>query len=130
MSKQFYFKQFSLASVHSLNIKTVLFRAIQFITCTQFSSIWPLDWTLSGATTPGQSGPRNDGNEGVHRIPQNSSITGASPSDCLVTFPGHSLGGILFYRPNRLSHWNANRFVVSDDGLKAGDYLSKKICIR
>ena len=36
----------------------------------QFSSIWAIDWTLSGATTPGQSGHGSDGNEGVLRIPQ------------------------------------------------------------
>ena len=54
------------------------------------SSIWPIDMTLSGATTPGQSGPGSDGNEGVLRIPQNSSITGASLSDCLVSHPEHS----------------------------------------
>ena len=29
------------------------------------SSIWPIDRTLSGVTTPGQSGPGSDGNEGV-----------------------------------------------------------------
>ena len=29
---------------------------------------------------------------GVLHIPQNSSITGTSPSDCLVSYPGHSLG--------------------------------------
>ena len=34
--------------------------------------------------------------EGVLCISQSSSITGASPSDCLVSYPGHSLGqGIL-----------------------------------
>ena len=33
-----------------------------------------------------------DGNEGVLRILQSSSITGASPSDCLVSYPGHLLG--------------------------------------
>ena len=43
---------------------------------------------LSGANTPGQSGPGNDGNEGVFRIPQSSNITGTSPSDCLVSYPG------------------------------------------
>ena len=48
---------------------------------------------LSGATTPGQSGPGDDGNEGVLCIPQSSSITGTSPSDCLVSYPGHTLGG-------------------------------------
>ena len=32
------------------------------------SSIWPIDSALSGATTPGQSGPGSQGNEGVLRI--------------------------------------------------------------
>ena len=49
--------------------------------------------TLSGATTPGQSGTGSDGNGGVLRIPQSSSITGTLPSDCLVSYPGHSLWG-------------------------------------
>ena len=48
---------------------------------------------LSGVTTPGQSGPGSDGNKGVFRIPQSSCITGTSPSDCLVSYPGHSFGG-------------------------------------
>ena len=48
--------------------------------------------TLSGALTPGQSGPGNDGNEGVLRIPENSSITGTSPSNFLVSYQGHLLG--------------------------------------
>ena len=39
--KQFYFKQFSIS--------------------THFSSIWPIDMTLSGATTPAQSGPGSFG---------------------------------------------------------------------
>ena len=55
------------------------------------SSIWPIDKILSGATTQVQSGPGSDGNERVLRIPQSSSITEASPSDCLVTYTGHSL---------------------------------------
>ena len=58
----------------------------------QFSSIWPIDRTLSGTTTSGQCGPGNDGNEGVLRIPQSFSITGTSPSDCLMSYLGHSLG--------------------------------------
>ena len=32
-----------------------------------------------------------DGNEGVLHIPQSSSITGTSPSDCLVSYPGLTL---------------------------------------
>ena len=58
-----------------------------------FSSIWPIDRTLSGATTPGQSGSGSDGNEGVLCIPESSCITGTSPSDCLVSYLGHSFGG-------------------------------------
>ena len=78
---------------------------------TQFSSIWPIDRTLSSATTPGQNGPGSDGNERVFHIPQSSSITGTSPSDCLVSYLGHSLGAGLplcrdavcvFYSPSRL----------------------------
>ena len=63
MSKQFYFKQLSLAWVRSLNIKTVSFQVIQFIISTYFSSIWSIDRALSGATTPGQNGPGSDENE-------------------------------------------------------------------
>ena len=37
-------------------------------------------------------GPGSDGNEEVLRISQSSSITWASLSDCLVSYPGHSLG--------------------------------------
>ena len=45
-----------------------------------------LDRALSSATIPGQNGPKSDGNEEVLRIPQSSSITGTSPSDCLVSY--------------------------------------------
>ena len=73
--KQFYFKQF------------------RFSICTQFSSIWPIDRTLSGSTTSSQSGPGSNGNKGVLSISQISNITGSSPSDSLVSYPGHSLEG-------------------------------------
>ena len=56
------------------------------------SSIWLLGRTLSDATTPGQCRSRNDGNEGVFPILQSSSITGASLSDCLVSYLGNSFG--------------------------------------
>ena len=66
---------------------------------------------LSDAITTDQSGPGSNGNEGVLRIPQSSSIAGTSPSDCLVSYPGHSLGGgvlplcreaiDVFYSPSR-----------------------------
>ena len=51
----------------------------------QFSSIRLIDTTLSGDTTVGQIGPGSDGNKGVFRIPQSSSMTGTSPTDCLVS---------------------------------------------
>ena len=58
-----------------------------------YSSIWPIDRTLSGATTSGQSGPGSDAHEGVLHIPQSSSINRALPSDYLMSYPGHSLNG-------------------------------------
>ena len=73
-------------------MKTVLFQVIQFSISMQFSSIWPIDRTLSGASTLGQSWPGSNGNEGVLHIPQSSIITGASPSDCLALYLGHLLG--------------------------------------
>ena len=48
-----------------------------------------IDSTLSGASTPGQSGPGSNDNEGVLHIPQNSR-TGASPSDGLRSYPEYS----------------------------------------
>ena len=56
------------------------------------SSIWLIDRTLSGATTPGQKGPGNDSNEDVLRIPQSLGNAGTSPSDCLVSYPRNSFG--------------------------------------
>ena len=56
-------------------------------------SIWPIDWTLSSATIPGLSRPGSDVNDRVLCIPQSSSITGSSPSDCLMSYLGHSLRG-------------------------------------
>ena len=46
--------------------------------------------TLSGANTPGQSRPGNNGNEGTLHIPL-SSQAGASSLDGLVSYLGHSL---------------------------------------
>ena len=61
------------------------------------SSSWPIDRTLSGATTPGQSGPRSNGNEGVLHIPQSFSITGASPLDCLMSYIQDTREGSYHY---------------------------------
>ena len=58
------------------------------------SSIYPIDRILSGASIPGQNGPGSNGNEEVLHIPQ-SSRTGVSLSDSLVSYLGHLLMGIL-----------------------------------
>ena len=58
------------------------------------SSIWSLDRTFSCATTPDQSGLGSDGIEGVIHKPQNSSITGALPSDCLVSYQDTCWGSL------------------------------------
>ena len=52
--------------------------------------IWPINRTLSGATTSNQSGPWSNGNERVLCIPK----AGSSPSDGLMSFLEHSLGGL------------------------------------
>ena len=43
-------------------------------------SLWPIDGTLTGTSTPGQSESGNNDNDGVFQIHQ-SSQTGASASD-------------------------------------------------
>ena len=59
----------------------------------QFSSIWPIDRALLGATTPGLSGPWSDGNEEVLHIPRSSSITRTLPSTCLMSYQDTRWGG-------------------------------------
>ena len=96
----------------SLNKLSVLFQTIQFSISMHFISIKPIDKAISGATIPGQSRPGSNDNERVFRIPQIPSITGTSPSNCLVPYPGHSsvVGGLtlcrgtvsVFYNPSRL----------------------------
>ena len=99
--------------------KTFLFQAIQFSQTIQFSKSMPLVLfkpsigPLSGATSLGQRRPGSNDNEGVLRILQSPGITGTSPSDCLVSYRGHILGGGVvlplcreavgvFYSPSRL----------------------------
>ena len=63
--------------------------------------------TLSGATILVQSEPGSNGNEGVLRIPQ-SSTAGVSPSDCLMSYPKHSLGGSVGVLPF-YTRWGGGR---------------------
>ena len=48
----------------------------------------PLIRPFSGASTLSQSGPESNGNKVVLCNLQSSSITGASPLCCLVSYPG------------------------------------------
>ena len=69
--------------------------------------------TISGATTPGQSGLGSDGNEGVLHIPQSSYVTRPSLSDCLSYIQDTNCGeavplcrgaiGVV-YSPNQLGN--------------------------
>ena len=90
-------------------IKTVLFQTIQFSISTDFSSILSIDRNLSGASTRDQNGPGSDGNKGVLHIPQMFSITGASSSDFLVAYPGHSWG----VYSTALANWDIEHRILS-----------------
>ena len=71
--------------------KKVLFQGIQLSRSTVYFFL-PIDRTLLDATTLSQNGPGSHDNKEVLCIPQSSSITGTSPSDCLMSYPGHTLG--------------------------------------
>ena len=58
---------------------------------------------LSCTITPAQSGPGTNSNEWALHIPQ-SSRTGASLSDGLVLYPGHSLGGSYLFAEMQLAY--------------------------
>ena len=62
------------------------------------SSIWPIDGTLSGATTLGQSGHGSNGDNGALCIPQSSRITGASPL-LGETYPFEEMLSVYFAAP-------------------------------
>ena len=49
----------------------------------------------------GQSEPWSNGNEGVFHIPQISKA-GALPSEDLISYPGHSLRGVLLFAEMQL----------------------------
>ena len=94
---------FSISAIfclHTVKYKTVLFQTIQLSINTQFKYqnfyfkqfSGPIYMTLSGATIPAKSAPGSDGNKWVLHISQSSSITGASLSDYLVSYPGHLMG--------------------------------------
>ena len=87
--------QFSISTPS--NCQKLLFQTIQFSINILFTSIQSIDRTLSGATIPGQSQPGRDDNKGILCIPQIPRITGASPSDCLLSYARNFLGEFYHY---------------------------------
>ena len=69
-------------------------------------------------------------------IPQSSSITRTSPSDCLTALPGHLLRGVLplhrgavgvFYSPRQLGKWKCiNKFYIWFEFFLSGKIRFKK----
>ena len=110
IQKQFHFKQ------RSLNVKTVLFQAIQFTISTNIFSTWPIKRTLSGATTPGQSGPESDGNERVLWFSQSSSIIETARLDCFVSYPGHSAEKKTLYS-TAPAYWAIHRVTCQNSSI-------------
>ena len=78
------------------------------------SSIRLIYRILSGTTTLGQSGPGSEGNEGALRIPQSSIITGASLSDCLMSYLGHLLGGFYSFADMQSVYYTALGVIYLD----------------
>ena len=68
-----------------------------------YSSIWPIDGTLTGTINRSQSGPGSNGNQGVLNYPL-SSRAETSPSDCFMSYPGHSLEVSYIYGERQLMH--------------------------
>ena len=74
------------------------------------NSIWPIDRTSFRCYHSGPDWNREQWQLKVLHIPQNSSITGTSPSDFLVSYLANSLGVLtlfrdtvsVFYNPSRL----------------------------
>ena len=102
--------------------KTVLFKTIQFSICTLFRSIWPIDRVLLGTTTRGLSGSGSDDNKRILHILERSGITGASPSDFLVSFTGYLFVESHFSAKMQSLHFTlpANCVIVQSAKCNAG----------
>ena len=74
---------------------------------------------LSSANIPGQSWPGNDGNEGIFSIPQSSSITGSSSTDCFMSHPPHSLGKRSYLSTEKQSVYSTDTADSLEDNFKA-----------
>ena len=71
--------QVLLCNINDSNIIPIIYLLI-----VKWLHSWPIDETLTGNTTPNQSGPGSNGNEWVFYIYQNF-MTEASQPDCLAS---------------------------------------------
>ena len=62
----------------------VLYNLTSVIYLHKVCSIWPIDRTVSGVITPGQSGPENNSNEGLCHISQISKDVGGGGNFTLL----------------------------------------------
>ena len=136
-----------IMQVPRLIVKTFLFQAIKFSETvqiqtvqlsirTQFSSILLISRTLIRCYHSVPECRREWWQWRVLCIPQSSSITGTSPSDCLVSYPGHLLGVVLllcrgalgvFYSPSRLANIKKRSFRFASINRKLTGRILKKI---
>ena len=85
--KHFYFKQFCLTFIIYLQCQSTQFKCHKVLFDPGIGpyQVLPL-WTRMD-----RGAMKRQCNEGILYISQRSSITKASPSDCLVSYPGHRL---------------------------------------
>ena len=96
----------------------------------QNSSIWPIDRTLSGTTTPGQSRLGSNGNEELLHARQSFRM-GASPSDvlwhiqdisCGVLTPPQTVVGVYYSLPTQPTELNSVLDWTNDNQLYSDNY--------
>ena len=69
MSGQFHFKQFSLTLVQGFNVKNSSISNNSVLHKYTVYFYLPIEMNLSGTSTPGQSGPGNEGNKALFCLP-------------------------------------------------------------
>ena len=94
--------EYQLLVYTQLNSQTVLFVRIQFSISHLFAFSLSVKrfyliqrWDPIRCYNPNQRGPGNNGKERVLHILQSSSVTGASPSDCLISYQDTSWVRVL-----------------------------------
>ena len=102
-----YISNYSVICLHtvklsnsSVPINSIWHKSFVCIVEISNSSLWPINITMSEATTPGYCGLGSDVSEGVFHIPQSFSLSGDSLSDCFVISRTLVGGGTRLQRSN------------------------------